>query len=606
MPHTIGIGAIFGIVSEDGVAKSGGRIGLYDRSTMQLVKKTTADALGGYVFTGLDPTTTDYLVLAVDDDGSPAKNALVQDYIQPIPAHMGSSWLGNWRWLAGQKAVIGMAVPHGETDQTVSRSVYPAYGPPINNTGSVTWYESSMTPGAPQYPTAKFTGYAYFPTRHYDAAQDSVYADPTKFSLEWVCDTAVGQACHAVKNQTAMSGWGQADMLFIAIGLSWDRTSKTMTWVFNKQTAYNYYSFNLTETNHYTTGTYTNAGLADGAHHWVATLEMGVALKLYLDGALVHTTSLVGQITVPNSLHGGYWRQYAILFCGNGSAPTGQTPVSGTNFTTGPAAWYRATLSAAEVLDLYNALMIGSSPLLTGYARDVISDDPSIYVRMDSATATTESELIWRDTVTWYGSVTGAQASPVTGGSMMAFAGGCARAEGPGGPLSKLRNTIEFWINPTSATPAATGLIAAGRWNSDDSTVNWQITQVITTGKIQAYVRRNTGAYDTVTFNYAPAAGSDVLVAIVLDKYSGSATIYENGVLKDTQSIGIGYFYNTDMDATSSFTNWTKSTLCIGGFRSDAGVITTPFAGNLAELAVYPTALSAARILSHYESRTLI
>ncbi|MFZ4537179.1 hypothetical protein [Propionivibrio sp.] len=106
MPHKPGIGAIFGIVAEDGVAKVDSPVRLYDRTTGQLVRAVTTNVDGGYVFSGLDETTSDYMVLAVDNDGANKKNALVYDYITPMPAAQGESFDGNWQVVVGKYAPI--------------------------------------------------------------------------------------------------------------------------------------------------------------------------------------------------------------------------------------------------------------------------------------------------------------------------------------------------------------------------------------------------------------------------------------------------------------------------------------------------------------------
>jgi hypothetical protein len=76
-------GAIYGIVSEDGVIKEGCPVVLLRHSGLQVIAETITDVNGGYIFNNLDPDSTDYMVLTVDNDGASPKSALVIDYVQP-------------------------------------------------------------------------------------------------------------------------------------------------------------------------------------------------------------------------------------------------------------------------------------------------------------------------------------------------------------------------------------------------------------------------------------------------------------------------------------------------------------------------------------------
>lgn len=85
-----GIGGIFGIVSEDGVALPNRPVYLYDRLTMEVVYQTTTDQNGGYKFTGINENK-DWLVLSVDPTGPPYKNAIVYDRVIPVNALAGAN-----------------------------------------------------------------------------------------------------------------------------------------------------------------------------------------------------------------------------------------------------------------------------------------------------------------------------------------------------------------------------------------------------------------------------------------------------------------------------------------------------------------------------------
>jgi hypothetical protein len=601
MPHSPGIGAIFGIVSENGIAKAGGRVGLYDRSTMQLVYRTTADALGGYRFTGLNQNTSDYLVVALDDDGSPAKNALVQDYIQPISAHMGAAAPMNWHYLAATKKPVAIFEPV---------YVYDRFRPPHGSrgasllTGAALFNQASITAGAPQYPSLKLNnGFVSTVVRMRDGTQTQRTADPIKESLEWSTDTSLSGACCGERWWC----WSTYNGYYAnrpAILLDWNRTTKVLSWLISYAdvsdggTLFNAVGSNVASNSF---DSYTASGLSDGPHHFVVATEYGKEAKLYIDGALVKTTSLIGKPTT-HATPGNFNINLKMKFGGYG----GTTEMGYGYAYHGPSAWYPATLSDADVLAHYNALMVGSTPLLTGYTRDVLTDSPQIYVRLNATTYGNETDFLNYQTMNHTGTITVLQTSPVVGGSMYLFGGGAMRCEGLGAGLAPLGATFEFWIRPTSATPAATGYIAAGRWNSDDTTFNWYVQQLITTGKISVTVRRSTDANETITFNYSPPTDADKLIAIVLDKITPTAKLYVNGALQDTQTLAPGYFYAIPevVNYADSIT-YSRSSFMLGGLVSDANAASSPYYGKLGEFVVYPEALTADRLLSHYTSRDL-
>jgi hypothetical protein len=232
-------------------------------------------------------------------------------------------------------------------------------------------------------------------------------------------------------------------------------------------------------------------------------------------------------------------------------------------------------------------------------------DEPSMIYRCAAAGPGTENEYLSNaNPVTYYGTLTFAQSSAVTGGSMVLFGGGTANNTFSGGQLGYQQYTIEFWVNPTTAAPPATRTIMAGR-GPDESTIIWRLNQLITTGKLEMYHRNSTGTYETIVFNYTPVASTTVLVAIVVDKVNAVAKVYENGVLKDTQSVLTGYLDVIYLDYNNEST-WNYKYLHIGGFRTAGGTISQAFFGKLGEITFYTRALTPDRLLSHYDSRTLI
>lgn len=78
-----GSGGIYGIVSEDGIARPNRPVYLYERDTFSRIGYEITDENGGYAFNGLNKDR-EYMVMSVDPTGPPFRNAIVWDRIKPI------------------------------------------------------------------------------------------------------------------------------------------------------------------------------------------------------------------------------------------------------------------------------------------------------------------------------------------------------------------------------------------------------------------------------------------------------------------------------------------------------------------------------------------
>ena len=79
-------GRIAGMVQFDGAAQAGQRVVLLYRATLKIVDATVSQSNGRFEFTELYPDGQ-YAVIAFDDlIGAPQKNALISDYITPVPS----------------------------------------------------------------------------------------------------------------------------------------------------------------------------------------------------------------------------------------------------------------------------------------------------------------------------------------------------------------------------------------------------------------------------------------------------------------------------------------------------------------------------------------
>lgn len=103
-------GAIYGIVSEEGVVKVGNEVVLLDHATLSVIAKTVTDQYGGYMFNNLDPDKKDYMLFTVDNDGVEPKNALIKDYVQPVTTANGVQE-GNFVGVLDSLAPTMSAIP---------------------------------------------------------------------------------------------------------------------------------------------------------------------------------------------------------------------------------------------------------------------------------------------------------------------------------------------------------------------------------------------------------------------------------------------------------------------------------------------------------------
>ena len=162
MGHKAGIGAIFGIVTEEGVVKPDSPVVLLDRENKKIVRRQNTDVNGGFTFNGLNEQEATYMVFATDEDGAEPKNALIQDRILPVPAYSGATLWANWEYVARRDGA--MTVWSGDYYEAPGGDIYPydsqslemasAYPVPCRLEGAGSTGLSVLAPpaGAPHIP----------------------------------------------------------------------------------------------------------------------------------------------------------------------------------------------------------------------------------------------------------------------------------------------------------------------------------------------------------------------------------------------------------------------------------------------------------------------
>lgn len=607
MPHRPGIGAIFGITSEEGVAAQK-RVVLMDRSNLSIVAKTTADANGGYVFNGLNPDTNDYLVFAVDDDGNPPKEAIIHDYIQPIPAYQGATFIGNWeKRVMSSDPISGF---FGLLDQNGSPIEISGHTPYFEGS-AVTYGQTSLTPGAPHIPATALNNCALgFGAR----TSFDIYTAPTKVSLEWVFRrSSVSTARHAgVGLFTSSSADSKADTNY---GFSFDSyyNSSIAALRYNPADAV-LRAYNQNGSMY--TGSWdgwrevANVNLStypDDVHVVLAMTYADTAV-LYINGAPVATVSLGGQNVVPWRYQSSDWPMGTAIFGDINNSGNNKVLGRYTTVLSGPVVAYDRMLSAQEVLDRYNDLMVGTTPAETGYAKEILLDHPHYYYRLREPDGTSGRFADWltqsagnRRALTIYNpsGIDYAQSSPVVGGSAVKF-NGAAAARGDfviESSSSRRELSFAFIIEPTVALPTANELIVGNH-----NTAEVMVTAVFrnTAGKL--VLRTREGGIDTdYTFTTALAAGVRKFVVITLNKGTKEAKLYLDGALVETLTT-TGAF----LDQQNSYAAAYHETM-IGGQVNDArNGVSMPFRGYLSEVAFFSYELPASRVKAHYDARSVV
>lgn len=641
MGHKPGIGAIFGIVTEEGVVKPESPVVLLDRENKKIVRRQNTDANGGFTFNGLNDQEATYMVFATDEDGADPKNALIQDRILPVPAYSGATLWSNWEYMARQKNALmvwsgdyseyeGNIYPNdsqvGGSSQTVgAASRY------IAGIGSVHLAVDTPPAGAPHIPLlhivnralvvgAPHNFYVYSsPTDPYAPAAHSVEAVVVLSSVvgtismggtpaskgdhngNWAWDTEFGHRTSGAPSPPSRLDYVSSTRTLSITYKHGVGVHRDASWATLVPAAIG----TLVTRSH----VFPEGGVPTGPVHIAYTLTPGVSLVLYVNGAEVHTWDLVGEASYlcirgfnsfsPSFSRGGF------IWAG---APNADLPLAISEAVVGPYAFYPYTaLTATEVLEQYEALMTPSLlPRLTGYMREVITDRPICYVRLDDLA----TEIVQRNhAVTDFirgdflpgglrtlsmiseALITPEQSSPVVGGMSMEFSGGYIQ----GNTFARSSNsprgfTIDFLVQPVE-TPGALERIV--RVSSTD-TASIQVS-IDSDRRLSVYALLFGGGSETMHFAHVLSFTEFSHVGIVVDKDQAVATLYINGIPVESLTTSgtplVAYVAGWDADVTGRF-------FIAGSTSGD-----TTFKGKLCEVAFYGRALSASRVLAHYNAR---
>ena len=650
MGHKAGIGAIFGIVSEEGVVKPDSPVVLLDRENKKIIRRQNTDVNGGFTFNGLNDQEATYMVVATDEDGAEPKNALIQDRILPVPAYSGATLWANWEYVARRDGAL--TVWSGEYHQTEGGNILPydsqtllkhsSHVTPsrLLGVGTASLSVNPSPAGAPHIPAVRFT---------------DVYAQIVVPHNPWELPKTANNSSAVTKHSLECTINLQSIVDNISLGVTWSSywtTAHYWTWFGTSGTGASnpgwysrlaYYPGSRTLRVTYrhgdassTTSPTWNSGVPagtlvnrdhvfsegevpEGLVHIAYTLDPGVRLALFVNGVIVKDWDLAGEspylpVAANNSYSYG-WNNGAFIISG---APTSSSPISVTDGEFGPYAWYPyRLLTDAEVVEHYTALYDSTVlPKLTGYVKEVITDRPAVYARLDDLQADVTAfgnyqvEFMRASMAASHpndrnplrlgqivpDSITLEQASPVVGGMSTVFSGGYLRGDSfftaASGPD---QFTIEFIITP-SETPVNGEQIV--RFNSGSTPYIWVNTS--DTRTLSLGYRLSNGTNETIPFSAVLPFDGPSHVALVLDKVNMTVKQYINGELQDT-------IVDTPLTTVLLSPNVQYASLTTNAYFYIAGSTTgtSTFKGMLCEVAFYSRALPASRVLAHYNARLI-
>jgi len=240
------------------------------------------------------------------------------------------------------------------------------------------------------------------------------------------------------------------------------------------------------------------------------------------------------------------------------------------------------------------------------YPLAVLADNPLSYFRLDEASGTIAFDYVGGLNAIYSNAVLGqpgysandpTETSTYFGSTTVdSFAGDCPSLLSFSAPSgSNVEFSIEAWVNSDGQQPTTdAGIVTIGYGNGGEEFALDCGAIVNGNRTFRFYVNDATGANHGVTCTNGSALqdGQWHHVVAVCDEAGGSVSLYVDGVLNHTASIG--------HSGIRSFT----SPLAIGS-RLSASTATDyddQFIGNIDDVAVYNTALSAAQVQAHYFS----
>jgi hypothetical protein len=640
--HKPGTGAIFGIVTEEGIAKENSPVYLYDTrrhvglGENRLLSRRFTREDGGFEFAGLNPNYGDYMVMVTDEDGMEPKNALIQDRVLPIPAHLGSGQLAEWYLRAMRDGAQALMVnwPVYQDASPGEPSPFSPLGRPIQSlTQPVTWPPNpSAPPEIPNMALLRFNSLGWGPIvwgRVAEASTSGASSIETLIDLDSLASAGGEQVIAGIINHSSESSsvYGRLGDSISGSGSQPQHVAKLVIRFSTAKLLTIGVRPNATIGRAGWARDFTQLATADlasfsGHAHVVVAFSPGAHVKVYVNGALFATvsTSDLGQTD------SRYGSGITVLGYAQGVSNSAEIQALHANARTtqlSMAAYYNRTLTDDEVADHYKALYSNDliSPV-SGYGREVFVDTPHMYWRMDDYTSSRTAVVSavsrinpisgwgpWTSRLDLTGShllVDGFVPSPIAGRvapGVVRGNGNFFSGHGSHGWPFRDRGSVSCWVRFDLATPAvAEELIRLTRVGS--TTDVYFRLQRSTGNRIQAQIWQ-AGTVTTYTFNdYTPPQNTWVYLAVTIDltgvenPSNGLLRLYAGTsdtapTLQQTALIGLASLYNVQsLSATAINVPYVFTMVAL--------------TGSMCELAVFPDILTLGRIETHWNARTVV
>lgn len=615
MPHKSGMGAIFGIVSENGIAKSASPVYLMDMQRdlgvgqAKVLAKQTTKSDGGFVFNGLDPNYTDYSIMASDEDGLEPKNALIQDRVQPIPTTAGLGALGDWYTrIFKDGAVSGFVNIH--TTETPAK--------PLGIAGSVLYtgtpaetgvsMDVSEMPSIASVITSK-TG----SISSYGRSKGGVLTD---WSLEILLDIDSFRPDSEVMS-VVMGGLSPASATnpkAVSIASNLVSESTLIGYVVSYNPANKSLGVSAITSIYAGYATRSVVGSVQlsvtGIRHIVLSFVAGSSLSIFIDGVLL---SKINTTVKYKAEYGDTASNFMIV----GGASSGDYDFYiGGVYNIGLSVGYPLALTDGQVLNHYKSLYANNLvPLTSGYQREVMASLPSWYYRFDEIDLTKglSGEVEHRSGVDnlspprsllTVSDPYGAQMlidSPILGKNTFKKTASQLVSGSRAGLFGfTFTNQFSFscWVNLSLITPVATEKLI--NFESFTTTDPFFLLSRNTNGKLSATVR-GAVSVETFNFNYIPPAETWVNIWIVVDKRITPTPLLKLYVgteageiaLVEQLAMNMGELYTPKAHVGEAYPGDKGLTVQVGGNMS----------GSLCELAMFHNAISEDRIKEIWASK---
>jgi len=637
--HKPGNGAIFGIVTEEGLAKDNSPVYLYDMRRWEgvgekrLLARRFTRPDGGFEFAGLNTNYGDYMVMATDEDGETPKNALVQDRVSPVPAHSGSGHSAEWYLRAMQAgAQVGFIASPVHEDGTLPIALRGFFGRPVEDKANpANWPPNPAAP--PEIPLLAAMQLNPLGRGIYCAGRMHPSGE-TPASIEVIIDldslTTQTVPCIVVPIDTAgtadLSTYTAVNTVVVSHSSARNSLSRLYAEFSNtKLLTIGYSGFN-NQRRPWTTAL-TTIGSVDlaaysGVKHIIISFSPTSKVQVFVDGVLAGevVTALAGSAQHLNVV--GYTVMAVIT-----SYDTATTAVVDADPIISLAVYYNKTLTAQQALNHYKALYDNDLiSIVSGYAREIVKDEPHMYWGMDdfdpierhyfASTVGGVDPLSGSPDLYQRLNIVGNAASidplvpsPIAG----RMSAGVVQANGnyfegmnagTHGWLFRDRGAVSCWVKFDLAAPAVNEFVTEITVRNS-TTPYFEISR--TTDNALSIRIWEAGAVTTYTFTeYTPPEGAWVHIAIVIDKtgeenaeygliklYAGTESTAP--VLVQTILTSLGSLYTVDSFATET----------LGALPLRVRTM-RQLTGSMCELAVFPDILTPARIEAHWNMRTVV